>query len=647
MGRSRDGEHRGHGWIGPQEVVAVDALGLSRTRNPRIVAWTTLFVSLALVGSLAVVPAVSSATVTNAWQAKLGSGGANGTAKIQVFSNGSGSVTLTLAKLRASTLLPVVLHKGTCGSTGAVLVRLASIKTTSKGVASRTSNLTAAQVSLIKKATTGTGKIAIRVGSATAGGIKCGQFAALVIPPVARVTATITVGSVPSDIAVGAGAVWVTDLVGNAVFRIDPATNQVAGSVALGTPSAAMPMAVAASGDAVWVATNTLGGPSVGMVLRVDPTSKSVVAAIPVASGALDIAAGAGAVWVISARDGTVSRIDPTTNSVTATVPVGVNPGGIGVGAGAVWVADYLGAALVRLDQATGQVVATVKLAGFARKVSVSPDAVWVAVANASDATLGTLVRVDPKTNAIVASIPLKADPWGVAATASAVWVAAKGVSDAIWVNPATNTIGGRVPLGGGSIGVDVSGSTAWLVGQTPARVFRIDFSGVTQGPPAATPPVTATPSPTPSPTASPSAGGTMFIGPYFALAVPAGWRVSPSSDGTKVTFHGPGVQLILAHSVQSSLTLDEVAAQIIANFRASFGDPEQTEALTMDGVPGRLLTYHSLMGGSNRHLLEAFCVKNGRAYEINYNNLVGTESADRALFLSVLASFRFSETGF
>lgn len=595
-----------------------------------------LLAGLAIV-TLALAPVLEAAAVTNAWQAKLGTGGANGTAKVQLFDNGVGSLTLKLGKLRASTLLPVVVHKGTCGSTGAVLLRLTSIKTTSKGVASRTSSLTAAQVTLVKRATTGASKIAIRVGSAATGGIKCGVFTALAVPPpVAMVTAKIPVGSVPSDIAIGAGGVWVTDLVGNALFRIDPATNQVAGSVALGVPSAAMPMAVAASGDALWVASITLSSPSQGMVLRVDPASMSVVATIPVGPGALDIAAGGGGVWVISARDGTVTRIDPATNSVTATVHVGVNPGGIGVGAGAVWVADYLGAALVRLDQATGQVVATIKLAGLARKVAATPDAVWVGVANGSDATLGSLVRVDPKTNAIVASIPLKADPWGVASTASAVWVAAAEVSDAIWVNPVTDTIGGRVPVGGDSIGVDVAGSTAWLVGKTPAQVVRIDSSGSTQGP-LATPPVTATPSPTPSP----SAGGTLYLGTYFALGAPAGWTVSPSSPDN-VTFHGSGVQLILVHSIQSSLTLEEVSAQIIANLRSTAGDPQQTEAITIDGVPGRLLTYRFLIGGSNRHLFEVFCVKNGRAYEINYNNLAGSESADRALFLSVVASFTF-----
>jgi YVTN family beta-propeller protein len=515
---------------------------------------------------------------------------------------------------------------------------LASIKTTSKGVASRTSNLTAAQVSLVKRATAGTGKIAIRVGSAATGGVKCGLFTALAVPPVAKVTAKITVGSVPSDIAVGAGGVWVTDLVGNALFRIDPATNQVAGPLALGAPSAAMAMAVAASGDAVWVASNTLPLPGDGMVLRVDPTSRSVVATIPVGSGALDIAAGAGAVWVISARDGTVSRIDPATNSVTATVHVGVNPGGIGVGAGAVWVADYLGAALVRLDQTTGQVVATVKLAGPARKVAVSPDAVWVIVAEAWGA-IGTLVRVNPKTNAIVASIPLKADPWGVASTASAVWVAAKAISDAIWVNPATNTIGGRVPLGGDSIGVDVGGSTAWLVGQTAAEVVRIDFSGVTQGPPAATPPATATPSPTPSP----PAGGSLFVGPYLRLAIPAGWSPVRSDDPDISMFAGPGFQLLGAMSVGTSLTLEETSAQIIAGIKSQSDiDPEQTEPITMDGVPGRMLTYHFPNMGMNVHGLFAFCTHNGRAYEIVFRNAAGAETADRALFLDVLTSFIF-----
>ena len=187
---------------------------------------------------------------------------------------------------------------------------------------------------------------------------------------------------------------------------------------------------------------------------------------------------------------------------------------------------------------------------------------------------------------------------------------------------------------------------TAAAAGPVALRVgagTKLRCGPFTGGPtPTATPTPSASPSPSASASPSPSAGGTMWVGPYFALGAPAGWTVGPSVDGTAVTFRAPGGQLILAHSVQSSLSLDEETAQIIARFHPTFGDPEQTESLTMDGVPGRLLTYHFLFAGSNRHLLEALCVKNGRLYEINFNKLAGTESVDRALFLSVLASFVF-----
>jgi hypothetical protein len=61
-----------------------------------------------------------------------------------------------------------------------VLIRLASITTTSAGTASRTNALTAAQVNLILAAPSGTGKIAIRVGSGTTA--KCRAFAKRTVP---------------------------------------------------------------------------------------------------------------------------------------------------------------------------------------------------------------------------------------------------------------------------------------------------------------------------------------------------------------------------------------------------------------------------------------------------------------------------------
>jgi hypothetical protein len=119
--------------------------------------------------------AFGASALTNAWQAKVGASGVNGTANVSTVTTGAGSIGLKLVKLRASSTLPVAVYKGTCASVGAVLFRLASIKTSSAGSASRTSALTAAQVKLIQAATKGTGKIAIRVGSSSSA--KCGAFA--------------------------------------------------------------------------------------------------------------------------------------------------------------------------------------------------------------------------------------------------------------------------------------------------------------------------------------------------------------------------------------------------------------------------------------------------------------------------------------
>jgi len=141
-----------------------------------------------LVGSLVTVaPAtVSAATVSRAWSAKVGTVGANGTATLQTYTTGTGSLALKLTYLPASTSLPVTLYRGTCAAVGTVLLKLPAIRSSSAGAATRTSSLTAVRVSAIKTATTGTGRIALRVGIGRAA--KCGSFAVLPVPPLPHTT---------------------------------------------------------------------------------------------------------------------------------------------------------------------------------------------------------------------------------------------------------------------------------------------------------------------------------------------------------------------------------------------------------------------------------------------------------------------------
>ena len=61
---------------------------------------------------------------------------------------------------------------------------------------------------------------------------------------------TIPVGDGPTSVAFGAGAVWVTNTAAGTVSRIDPATNEVVGTVAVGNA----PTGIAVAGGLVWVA---------------------------------------------------------------------------------------------------------------------------------------------------------------------------------------------------------------------------------------------------------------------------------------------------------------------------------------------------------------------------------------------------------
>jgi streptogramin lyase/predicted Ser/Thr protein kinase len=134
-----------------------------------------------------------------------------------------------------------------------------------------------------------------------------------------------------SSIAVGETAIWVTgDAFEHVLFRVDPVARRV---TRIPLPSA--PGAVAADGDAVWVA-----GQLEDVVWRIDPVSGVVTDTLAVGRGISDLAAGPDGVWAASALDGTVTRIDPESREVVETVEVGGVPQGVAVRAGEVWVAS-------------------------------------------------------------------------------------------------------------------------------------------------------------------------------------------------------------------------------------------------------------------------------------------------------------------
>lgn len=603
-------------------------------------------VAVALVVALALaMPTVAAAaTLTNAWRAKVGTAGANGTATISAYAGGSGSIVLKLAKLRASTSYTVVVYKGTCSNVGTTVIKVGSIRTGPSGAAARTTSLSASHVNAIKAATKGTGKVAIRISSGTS--VKCGLFAPLGVPP--SVAAKVTVGRSPSGVAIDPTGVWVTNWWDNTLSRINPDTNTVLSVVPVDFTATQGAEAIGSGAGSLWVTAtdqDSNGDWVPGVVKRINPASGATLATIPVGKVPLDIDVSPGAVWVANADSDSVMRIDPATNQVVATIAI-PDATGVTVGLGAVWVVGATGQ-VTRIDPSTNQIVTAIATQPTGGSIATGSGAVWVTNPGSEGQADGSLTRIDPATNQVVAKTQLGSNPQEVVVVGTNVWIGMLGESTVVRVSGTTNAVLNRVAVSAEVYAIAAAADVVWAVHNLPTPVGATEppvgaVSRITASAPIASVTPAPSPSPTPTPTPTPSAGGLLIVGPYFFLALPAGW--SDTTVGSAIRAHGPGpFESIGTRTEPTSLSLDGVSAQVLASIKSQAGvDPEQTEAITVGGSPARLMTYHFVSQGVTVHQLTSICVRNGRAYEISYANVAGTESADRALFLTVLGSFTF-----
>jgi hypothetical protein len=165
-------------------------------------------------------------------------------------------------------------------------------------------------------------------------------FVARIDPATNEVTDQIQVGEV-IDVASGSAAVWATTYhrsIGWAIARIDPVTRSVVRTIPLDCDPLCTPNQVAVTDEAVWVTAST-GYPEQGLVIRIDPATNQVVARIDVPGDPRDLVAGRDGVWVVSLTHwtaccvggGTLYRIDAATNSLTAALLDGEIPPASGV----------------------------------------------------------------------------------------------------------------------------------------------------------------------------------------------------------------------------------------------------------------------------------------------------------------------------
>jgi DNA-binding SARP family transcriptional activator/ABC-type branched-subunit amino acid transport system substrate-binding protein len=246
------------------------------------------------------------------------------------------------------------------------------------------------------------------------------------------VSYVIAPGSFPTSLALGEGAGWVLDGTSGRLLKINLAYRSQARRVTIDRSRADTylpgdrsvvdnPWSVATGLGGVWVTDGS------SRLIRVDPHTSSISAAIDVGDSLNGVAVGEGAIWTIAGRAATVSRIDPRTLRVTDRISIVSRPGAeapypiaIAVGLGSVWVLNANVATVTRIDAGERGITTTVPI-GVQRgpvRLAVGRGAVWVANGD------GTLSRIDPASNA-ARTRAIGRRLLDVAAGPGGVWVAA------------------------------------------------------------------------------------------------------------------------------------------------------------------------------------------------------------------------------
>jgi streptogramin lyase len=299
-------------------------------------------------------------------------------------------------------------------------------------------------------------------------------------PPLGQpvVSATIHVDPGVTDVVTGYGWVWASTP--NAVFKIDPQSNEVLSTITVEGIGDTGKMAIGEG--SVWV---THG---VDKVSRIDPDSGKLVATIDVGLGVRGIAVGGGSVWVTREPqpdeiEGFLVRIDPLTETVVGDpLQIGVAPGPVAFASGAVWVTlTSEEGTLVMVDPETMTTVA--EISGVRGSVGLVAGQVWAATGE-------SIVQIDPSTGSVVGDVAIPLS-WQVGFGSDVAWVLTlTGSLDpdiylpdparpatVIEVDPSTGEqLGESVPVGDSPSFMTVGEDSVWVAQYDTGVIQRIDL---------------------------------------------------------------------------------------------------------------------------------------------------------------------------
>jgi virginiamycin B lyase len=131
-----------------------------------------------------------------------------------------------------------------------------------------------------------------------------------------RSTVVRVPGCCAGELAAGEGGLWVANRGDGSLVRVDPATGRVAARVLLPRTDDQRPHQVAVGDGVVWVTSAGTRRDAANLLWRVDPASNQVIGTLdlgPTAAGGMpnSVAAGDGAVWLGGMTKGSIIRLEP------------------------------------------------------------------------------------------------------------------------------------------------------------------------------------------------------------------------------------------------------------------------------------------------------------------------------------------------
>ncbi|HEX2050216.1 MAG TPA: hypothetical protein VHJ34_06225 [Actinomycetota bacterium] len=206
--------------------------------------------------------------------------------------------------------------------------------------------------------------------------VRRGPSVVRIDPRTERITARVELASPPLSVAAARGSVWVGTE--TEVVRVDPRSGRV-----VARAPASFAAALAVVGDEVWVA--NLSGAT---ITRLDAGTGRLVGTTRVRALGAAMLSAYGDVWVARGHD--VLRLDPASARPVGKVDLGAPAGGLAASDGAVWVASANRA--VHVDAATGAIVEELPAGSGAQfGIALVDGDVWIANHNSA-----SVWRIDP-----------------------------------------------------------------------------------------------------------------------------------------------------------------------------------------------------------------------------------------------------------